>query len=455
MVKKTPVEFRAFYRLVRELGGEFNKPHFEHTHYATLDMIMGALRAGRASHGALSADHIGLALACVKSMRMRVELLKSILSAFGPHQAWPTERDLTLRMPDHCTELDAVLTKRRAMAALPVLPAPEPAHVHVHAPAPEPARRALKRVREAERSRSRPFVASDSAESMQGESSSSSSYAPSSSSDSSESARRRRKRVCRESEREMDEVRALMAEADKLKGAWCNALASYAADMPRQLKSIAALRAGVLRARELSVVLGVVQEALARVEQDEPLLRPAYVEQDIMAYIYNIWVCASMPEAELESALDIADHVAVGIACEVKAYVSELAANSVSPAFLNIERLQDCRLDYCTRTLAEIDLTARREITRLINDEYPLYTSFPYWPALRTKLLLADFPVDRLAACVRGGCVARMLIAGFVHHADDMCHRTDGFRNCRARLDAVWEPIETALRALCPPDTTK
>ncbi len=213
-MSKKPVEFRAYYRLVRELGAPFDERHFKHVAYATLDMIMSALRTGRERHGALSADHVGLALACVKSARMRVELLKSILTALGPHQAWPPAHDLARRMPDYAAELALVLARRATLAATPALPAPEPALALVLARrAPEPARRALKRAREsereaereAERLRERSFVASDSAESMQGESSSSSSssYAPSSSSDSddiSESARRRHKRVCRESE---------------------------------------------------------------------------------------------------------------------------------------------------------------------------------------------------------------------------------------------------------------
>ncbi len=257
------------------------------------------------------------------------------------------------------------------------------------------------------------------------------------------------------SEREMNEVRALMLEAERLRGAWWNPLASHAPCMSQWFKSIAALRASVLRARELPVLLGAVQKALARVDQDEPLLRKAYDEQEIMVYIYRMWVCASMPNAELESALDIADQIAAAIACEANAYASELAANSVSPAFFNLEHLSSSFMRYCTHTPVQIELQARQTITKLINKNYPLYTSFPYWPALHAQLVLVEFPVDCLAMYVRGGCVARMLVAEFVHQAEDMCRRTDGFCNCRARLDAVWAPIETALRALCPPDTAK
>ena len=215
--------------------------------------------------------------------------------------------------------------------------------------------------------------------------------------------------------------------------------------------SVAEFRAKVARARELPVVVDIVQTALERVQTAEPLLRKAFDESRIFWHMYEVWVCGT----SLQSAVDIASRVAGMIADEVQAYKCALSTNCVAPAFFRFAELFRTSRQYCRSTPLEIITRARAAMQVIIDDQCPLGTQLEFWPALREALVHVEFPVERVDQHAQGGYVARILIYAFVHIAWDLCNKHRGFDECREQLMCIWEPHERALAALCPPNASE
>lgn len=249
---------------------------------------------------------------------------------------------------------------------------------------------------------------------------------------------------------EVEYVRTLVSESYALSHQWCNRLQTTTVlFMPRMLRSVAALRAGVSRAQQLPVVFDAVRSAIAHAVQPETMLSAAFSEPLIMAHIFEHWACKETPW----SAVDMATHMTAVIEAEANAYLAELSTANVSLAFFRVSGLADSDRPYCTSTPAEICTQAHKDMSKIINRAFPLFTADTFWPDVHRALVRIQFPVGRLYGYSRGGCVGRVLLAKFVNYAWEMHQHGTGFAHCRDRLYAVWTPIERALDALCAPNT--